>query len=290
MCLDRTDGREPIDPFLQTPAAIAVRCPRQSYRRQAGAHSRTGLAIRPLVALTLIELLVVISVIAIFASLLLPGLAHAKIRAKRVVCLNNLRQFTLADTLYGETHGRLPPANDFIPSTLTLDRLTLMAQTLGLTLPPGPTSQWPKRAEQPKWLHCPMARDSGYAEGVVLGGGLYTGYTYFGGIAQSKMVTMGFAQLREPDVSADATNTRRGVLWTDVLDEYHTSDPRRFEFFHTRRRVRHSDFRHYAEDLAGFHRAWSDGSVEWRPANRILLGNAQSPDLRIQHLLGNYYY
>ena len=62
-------------------------------------------------AFTLVELLMVIAIIAILAVLMLPVLSGAKARAKRTMCLNNLKQINLAVHVYaGNNEDRLPDA------------------------------------------------------------------------------------------------------------------------------------------------------------------------------------
>lgn len=58
---------------------------------------------------TLIEMLVVIAIIGILAALLLPAINSAKLHAKRIACVNNLRQTGLGFQMFANDHnGKLP--------------------------------------------------------------------------------------------------------------------------------------------------------------------------------------
>ncbi|OPZ23606.1 MAG: Type II secretion system protein G precursor [Lentisphaerae bacterium ADurb.BinA184] len=92
--------------MTQRPASIPRPAPATGIRRFAG---RQGRARRPF---TLIELLVVVSIIAILAALVLPGLAKARLRSVLTVCTSNLHQTHAGLLMYGDDFDGWYPLAD----------------------------------------------------------------------------------------------------------------------------------------------------------------------------------
>ena len=62
---------------------------------------------------TLIELLVVIAIIAILISLILASLSQAKAKARRIECINDMRQLVLTSSLYSNDNNDAMVPNGF---------------------------------------------------------------------------------------------------------------------------------------------------------------------------------
>jgi prepilin-type N-terminal cleavage/methylation domain-containing protein len=129
-------------------------------------------------AFTLIELLVVIAVIALLMAVLVPTLASAKERARRIACSANVKQFIMGSLLYSQDYDdKLPIANS--ESMLGDEHTPIISRPIGDimvdVLGDHKTMKCP-------WLNEPFDGDQWWHYG---GYGYVLGYNYLGGHSET---------------------------------------------------------------------------------------------------------
>jgi prepilin-type N-terminal cleavage/methylation domain-containing protein len=166
------------------------------------------------VAFTLIELLVVIAIIVILASLLLPSLAGAKEKARRVNCKNGERQFLLAVHLFADDHEQNVPSGAANPPFgANDDHLPVISSTTSNSLVQYLSNQ--------QMVHCPsfaayFQRETSF-ELEASGYGYVIGYNYHGGHTNTPWpaISGSAAQWTSPQRLTDPSSL---VLLSDMND------------------------------------------------------------------------
>jgi prepilin-type N-terminal cleavage/methylation domain-containing protein len=173
------------------------------YRRKA-----LAMAKRSEVGFTLVELLVVIAIIALLMAVLLPALNRAREQAKRIVCMNNIKQLTVAWGVYADTY------NDKMVNTATPSQGAPQCDQC----PDCPTgAPYIAKAKVPDAATCPGAfpNNCGHINELPWIGGAYNGSTPLPEEAAKCAIRTGALYKYAPDLKIYRCPTaNKGELFT----------------------------------------------------------------------------
>jgi prepilin-type N-terminal cleavage/methylation domain-containing protein len=148
-------------------------------------------------AFTLIEVLVVIAIIALLLAILIPSLATAKEKSRRVVCQSNLHQFSIGLNGYANSNRQMLPSgrsdmpgDEHTPVLATRTRKELLKYV-------------DQRVLECPWLGGPFKNTGGW---YYPGYGYVLGYNYLGGHRETPWTAPeGYELWKSPQTISDRT-------------------------------------------------------------------------------------